>query len=163
LAGRIDELQEWSQFSLLSVESDRLPRWYRAGLLLIGDAAHVMSPAGGNGINYAIQDAAATANILSGPLTTRRISVADLAAVQRRREWPTRITQAIVNQLQDRVLGPALAGQISLERLPSFVRYVAPLVNTPIVQRLLLTWMAYGLWPVHLSPMVRAEGKASSL
>jgi 2-polyprenyl-6-methoxyphenol hydroxylase-like FAD-dependent oxidoreductase len=85
LAGRIDELQEWSQFSLLSVESDRLPRWYRAGLLLIGDAAHVMSTVGGNGINYAVPDAAAAANILSGPLKTCRISVRDLAAVQRRR------------------------------------------------------------------------------
>jgi hypothetical protein len=113
LGGRINELQEWSQFSLLSVESDRLPHWYRAGLLLIGDAAHVMSPVCGNGINYAVQDAAATANILSGPLKTRRISVRDLAAVQRRRNWPTRITQAIVNQLHDRVLGPVLAGQIT--------------------------------------------------
>jgi 2-polyprenyl-6-methoxyphenol hydroxylase-like FAD-dependent oxidoreductase len=108
LGRRIDELQEWSQCSLLSVESDRLPRWYRARFLLIGDAAHVMSPVGGNGINYAVQDAAAAANILSGPLMTRRISVRDLAAVQRRRNWPTRITQAIVNQLQDRVIGPAL-------------------------------------------------------
>ena len=154
LRGRVDELQEWSQFSLLSVESDRLPRWYRAGLLLIGDAAHVMSPVGGNGINYAVQDAAATANILSGPLKTRRISVHNLAAVQRRRNWPTRITQAIVNQLQDRVLGPVLAGQITPGPPPPFV---ASLVNTAPVQRLVLTWMAYGLWPVHLSPGVRAE------
>lgn len=154
LVGRNEELQDWSQFSLLSVESDRLPRWYRAGLLLIGDAAHVMSPVGGNGINYAVQDAAAAANLLSTPLKTRRIGVSDLAAVQRRRDWPTRITQAVVNQLQDRLIGPALAGAISPERVPAVVGTVA---SSGPVQRLLLTWLAYGLWPVHLSPMVRAE------
>jgi len=159
LGGRTEELQEWSQFSLLSVESGRLPRWYRAGLLLIGDAAHVMSPVGGNGINYAVQDAAATANIISGPLKTRRISVGDLAAVQRRRNWPTRITQAIVNQLQDRVLGPVLAGDITPGPPPPIV---ASLVNTAPVQHLVLTWMAYGLWPVHLSPRIRAEPRAPS-
>src|SRR5215471_17372581 len=113
-----------------------------------------MSPVGGNGINNAVQDAAATANILSGPLNTRRISVRDLAAVQRRRDWPTRITQAVVNQLQDRVIGPALAGQITLGSVPPFA---ASLVNMPLLQRLMLTWMAYGLWPVSLSPSVRAE------
>ena len=63
LAARVDDVQDWKQCSLLAVESDRLPRWYRAGLLLIGDAAHVMSPVGGNGINYAVQDAAAAANM----------------------------------------------------------------------------------------------------
>jgi 2-polyprenyl-6-methoxyphenol hydroxylase-like FAD-dependent oxidoreductase len=153
LRGRIDELTEWTQCSLLSVESDRMPRWYRPGLLLIGDAAHVMSPIGGNGINYAVQDAAATVNILSGPLTTRRIGLHNLAAVQRRREWPTRITQAIVNLIQDRVLGPAIAANFSVTAPPPFVVSV---VNLPLVQRLILTWMAYGLWPVHLSPSVRA-------
>jgi 2-polyprenyl-6-methoxyphenol hydroxylase-like FAD-dependent oxidoreductase len=152
LRGRIGELREWTQFSLLSVESDRLPRWYRPGLMLIGDAAHVMSPVGGNGINYAVQDAAAAANILSGPLKTRRISLRDLAAVQRRRDWPTRITQAIVNQLQEKVLGPAIASNITPGPPPPVV---VSLANTPVVQRLLLTWFAYGLWPVHLNSMVR--------
>src|SRR6266545_2594276 len=82
---RLDELHDWQQCSLLAVEADRLPRWYRPGLLLIGDAAHVMSPLGGNGINYAIQDAAAAANALSAPLAAGHVSVRDLAAVQRRR------------------------------------------------------------------------------
>jgi hypothetical protein len=86
-------------------------------------------------------------------LKTRRISVRDLAAVQRRRDWPTRVTQAIVNQLQDRVIGPVLAGQITPGPPPPFL---ASLVNMAPLQRLVLTWMAYRLWPVHLSPSVRA-------
>jgi 2-polyprenyl-6-methoxyphenol hydroxylase-like FAD-dependent oxidoreductase len=142
LSGRVDELQEWTQCSLLPVESDRLPRWYRAGLLLIGDVAHVMSPVGGNGINYAVQDAAAAANILSVPLKRRRIGTRDLAAVQRRREWPTRVTQAIVNFIQDRVLGPALVANLTVGAPPPVVVSV---VNTPLIQKLVLTWMAYGL------------------
>jgi 2-polyprenyl-6-methoxyphenol hydroxylase-like FAD-dependent oxidoreductase len=153
LRGRIEELQAWTQCSLLSVESDLMKRWYRAGLLLIGDAAHVMSPVGGNGINYAVQDAATAANLLSGPLKARRMRLRDLAAVQRRREWPTRITQSIVNLIQDRVLGPNLEGNFRQEAIPPVV---VSLAKAPVVQRLLLTWLAYGIWPVHLSPAVRA-------
>src|SRR5205823_12757413 len=92
-ADRLDTIQEWKQVSLLSVESSRLPRWYKPGLLLIGDAAHVMSPVGGVGINYAIQDAVVAANVLGGRLESGRLRLSDLAAVQRRREWPTRIIQ----------------------------------------------------------------------
>ncbi len=77
-ADRMAELQDWKQVSMLSVEANRLPRWYRPGLLLLGDAAHVMSPAGGNGINYAIMDAIAAANILTAPLQAGQVSVADL-------------------------------------------------------------------------------------
>lgn len=90
-ADRVAELQDWKQVSMLSVEANRLKRWYRPGLLLLGDAAHVMSPAGGNGINYAIMDAVAAANILTAPLQAGQVTFADLARVQRRREWPTRI------------------------------------------------------------------------
>ncbi|HYW89968.1 MAG TPA: FAD-dependent oxidoreductase [Chloroflexota bacterium] len=153
LAGRVHVLQDWKQCSLLAVESDRLPRWYRPGLLLIGDAAHVMSPVGGNGINYAVQDAAAAANILSRPLATGRITLRDLAAVQRRRDWPTRITQAIVNQIQDRVIGPAVrnSGRMGVP-LPPGATF---LLRVPLLQRLPLAWIAYGIWPVHLSPAVR--------
>src|SRR5205823_11432631 len=86
LADRVGELQDWKDVSLLSVASDRLPRWYKPGLLLIGDAAHVMSPAGGNGINYAIMDAVAAANILTEPLKAGNVRLSNLAAVQRRRE-----------------------------------------------------------------------------
>jgi 2-polyprenyl-6-methoxyphenol hydroxylase-like FAD-dependent oxidoreductase len=108
LSSRVHELTDWNQCSLLTVEADRLPRWYRPGLLLIGDAAHGMSPVGGNGINYAVQDAAASANILSEPLKAGRVTTRHLSAVQRRPAWPTRITQAIVTEIQDRVLGPAI-------------------------------------------------------
>lgn len=80
VADRVDTLQDWKQVSLLSVESSRLPQWFKPGLLLIGDAAHVMSPVGGVGINYAIQDAVVTANLLSERLKTGRLSRRDLPA-----------------------------------------------------------------------------------
>ena len=95
LAGRVDEIRDWEQIKILTVQINRLRRWYRPGLLCIGDAAHAMSPAGGVGINLAIQDAVATANILARPLLRRDATVSTLAAVQRRREFPTRATQAM--------------------------------------------------------------------
>jgi 2-polyprenyl-6-methoxyphenol hydroxylase-like FAD-dependent oxidoreductase len=94
LADRVNELHDWDQVKILTVQINRLRRWYREGLLCIGDAAHAMSPAGGVGINLAIQDAVATSNIVAGPLLDHRVSLATLAAVQRRREFPTRVTQA---------------------------------------------------------------------
>ncbi len=159
LAGRIHELRDWKECSLLAVESDRLPRWYRPGLLLIGDAAHVMSPIGGNGINYAVQDAAAAANILSTPLKTGRIRVRHLAAVQRRREWPTRVTQAIVTRIQDQVLAPAMrtSGGMGVPLPPA----ATLLLRMPLLQRLPLAWIAYGIWPVHLNRIVRATRAVS--
>jgi 2-polyprenyl-6-methoxyphenol hydroxylase-like FAD-dependent oxidoreductase len=93
LMDRVHELQDWDQIKLLSVQINRLRRWYRPGLLCIGDAAHAMSPAGGVGINLAIQDAVATANLLARPLRERRVTENLLAAVQHRREFPTRVTQ----------------------------------------------------------------------
>src|SRR4051812_8486745 len=95
LGDRVNELHDWEQIKKLTVQINRLQRWYRPGLLCIGDAAHAMSPAGGVGINLAIQDAVAAANRLTRPLLERRVSEADLAAIQRRRKFPTRITQAI--------------------------------------------------------------------
>jgi 2-polyprenyl-6-methoxyphenol hydroxylase-like FAD-dependent oxidoreductase len=93
LLDRVEELQDWDQIKLLSVQINRLRQWYRPGLLCIGDAAHAMSPAWGVGINLAIQDAVATANILTGALLERRVTEALLARVQKRREFPTRVTQ----------------------------------------------------------------------
>ena len=95
LAERVSELLAWEQIKILTVKINRLRQWYRPGLLCIGDAAHAMSPAGGVGINLAIQDAVATANILTQCLIERRVPEAALAAVQRRREFPTRVTQGI--------------------------------------------------------------------
>jgi 2-polyprenyl-6-methoxyphenol hydroxylase-like FAD-dependent oxidoreductase len=104
-------LTEWQQCSLLSVESSRCPVWYKPGVLLIGDAAHVMSPVGGVGINYAVQDAVVAANVLIEPLTAGRVTVKDLAEVQHQREWPTRVIQAVQAAIQKRVLATVLQSQ----------------------------------------------------
>jgi 2-polyprenyl-6-methoxyphenol hydroxylase-like FAD-dependent oxidoreductase len=93
LRDRVAELDDWSKMKLLTVEINRLREWCREGLLCIGDAAHAMSPAGGVGINLAIQDAVATANLLAEKLRLGPVSLEDLRAVQKRREWPTRLIQ----------------------------------------------------------------------
>ncbi|HZR64551.1 MAG TPA: FAD-dependent oxidoreductase [Terriglobales bacterium] len=95
LGDRVHEVQSWDEIKLLTVKLNRLERWHEPGLLCIGDAAHAMSPAGGVGINLAIQDAVATANLLADALRERRVTAELLARVQRRREFPTRMTQAI--------------------------------------------------------------------
>ncbi len=105
LAGVVDALDSWDRVSLLSVQADRLLRWHRPGLLCIGDAAHAMSPVGGVGINFAIQDAVEAANVLTGPLLRGTVSEGALARVQRRRAWQVRIMQL----LQARMLAFALA------------------------------------------------------
>jgi 2-polyprenyl-6-methoxyphenol hydroxylase-like FAD-dependent oxidoreductase len=107
-AERFDVLREWKQVSMLSVESSRVKRWHRPGLLLIGDAAHVMSPVGGVGINYAIQDAVVAANILAEPLKSGAVSEEHLREVQRQRERPTRLIQALQTRIQKRVIAAAL-------------------------------------------------------
>lgn len=114
-AGRMDCLAGWDDVKLLSVTVDRLERWWRPGLLCIGDAAHAMSPIGGVGINLAIQDAVAAANLLAGPLSDAATGsgalTALLARVQRRRMFPTRVTQAVQVAIQNRLLVPILSGQ----------------------------------------------------
>jgi 2-polyprenyl-6-methoxyphenol hydroxylase-like FAD-dependent oxidoreductase len=93
LGDRVDELKGWDQINLLSVQINRLQRWYRPGLLCIGDAAHAMSPAGGVGINLAIQDAVASANVLTEALKHKAVSEELLARIQKRREFPARVIQ----------------------------------------------------------------------
>jgi 2-polyprenyl-6-methoxyphenol hydroxylase-like FAD-dependent oxidoreductase len=123
LAKHAQALTDWHQVSLLSVESSRCPRWYAPGLLLIGDAAHAMSPVGGVGINYAVQDAVVAANLLTKPLLDGCVTTGQLRAVQRKREWPMRIIQAFQAQLQNRLIAPALRAQEqSGLRIPWFVR-----------------------------------------
>jgi 2-polyprenyl-6-methoxyphenol hydroxylase-like FAD-dependent oxidoreductase len=117
LADRVGELRDWEQVKLLTVQSNRLPRWWVPGYLAIGDAAHAMSPAGGVGINLAIQDAVEAANVLWRPLRDRRLTTADLATVQRRRELPTRLVQAVQTQLQQLVIAPTLAGATPRDRV----------------------------------------------
>jgi 2-polyprenyl-6-methoxyphenol hydroxylase-like FAD-dependent oxidoreductase len=121
LEKHVQSLTDWQQISLLSVESSRCPRWYAPGVLVIGDAAHVMSPVGGVGINYAIQDAIVAANLLTRPLLAGRVTIDDLAAVQRKREWPTRVIQAFQSQIQKRIVGNALKST-EMIRIPWFVR-----------------------------------------
>jgi 2-polyprenyl-6-methoxyphenol hydroxylase-like FAD-dependent oxidoreductase len=109
LAGRVHEIASWDDVKLLTVRVDRLKRWYRPGLLCIGDAAHAMSPVGGVGINLAIQDAVAAANILAEPLREGAVSEAVLRKVQERRQWPTRMTQALQIFIQNRVIRNVLS------------------------------------------------------
>jgi 2-polyprenyl-6-methoxyphenol hydroxylase-like FAD-dependent oxidoreductase len=109
MADRVSELRDWVPIKLLTVQVDRLRQWYRPGLLCIGDAAHAMSPVGGVGINLAIQDAVATANLLAVPLRDGRLTTEDLRRVQQRREWPTRMTQRVQLAIQKRVIRRALS------------------------------------------------------
>jgi 2-polyprenyl-6-methoxyphenol hydroxylase-like FAD-dependent oxidoreductase len=146
IADRVDHLKEWKQLSLLSVESSRCPRWYKPGLLLIGDAAHVMSPVGGVGINYAIMDAVATANILGKPLREGGLTSRDLHAVQRRREWPTRVIQAIQAFLQRRVVAGALNTNSSLN-IPPLMRRM---LRSSLVLKIPARLIAYGVLPEHV-------------
>ena len=129
----VSDLHSWDDTSQLDVRVDRLKTWWRSGLLCIGDAAHAMSPAGGVGINLAVADAVAAANILCAPLREGRLTDADLAKVQRRRELPARIIQAGQLLIQNRAVEPYLTGDLSPIRMPKFVgrgplQFVPPIV-----------------------------------
>jgi 2-polyprenyl-6-methoxyphenol hydroxylase-like FAD-dependent oxidoreductase len=121
LRAHVDDLRTWEDTSQLDVRVDRLKTWWRTGLLCIGDAAHAMSPIGGVGINLAVADAVAAANILCAPLREGRLHDADLAKVQRRRELPTRIIQAIQVFAQNRAIAPNLNGDLSPLPIPAIV------------------------------------------
>ncbi|MGV0836393.1 FAD-dependent oxidoreductase [Mycolicibacterium thermoresistibile] len=107
----IDAVTSWDDVKLLDVKVNRLRRWHSDGLLCIGDAAHAMSPAGGVGINLAVQDAVAAATVLAEPLRRRHVPAARLAAVHRRRWAATVLTQALQRVLHRRLLAPILAGE----------------------------------------------------
>ncbi|HTD19231.1 MAG TPA: FAD-dependent monooxygenase, partial [Ktedonobacteraceae bacterium] len=146
LADRIDELQTWDQVKLLVVQANRLRRWYRPGLLCIGDAAHAMSPIGGVGINLAIQDAVVAANILTKPLKANQLQEHHLAAVQRWREWPTRIIQMLQSVMQQHLTAPALRSS----RAPTLPAPARALLRLPGVRTLPARLIAFGVWPVHV-------------
>jgi 2-polyprenyl-6-methoxyphenol hydroxylase-like FAD-dependent oxidoreductase len=154
LAENMESLQDWKQVSLLSVASNRLPRWYRPGLLQIGDAAHTMSPVGGVGINYAIQDAVVAANVLGGPLKAGKVDERDLAAVQRRREWPTRFIQGLQTMMQRRVVTGALRSQRPMQ-IPAWVRFV---LGLPGLRQVPPRLVAFGLWRVHVKNAQELRG-----
>ncbi len=145
LRDRVGELRDWNDVKLLTVRVDRLRQWYRPGLLCIGDAAHAMSPVGGVGINLAIQDAVAAANILAGPLREGAVSTGDLARIQRRRELPTRLTQR-VQALMRKQVGGSLDNSAS-RRIPWPVRL---LERTTLPRRLRTRFIGVGIRPEHV-------------
>jgi 2-polyprenyl-6-methoxyphenol hydroxylase-like FAD-dependent oxidoreductase len=146
LADRVHELATVDDLKLLTVGVDRLEKWWKPGLLCIGDAAHTMSPLGGVGINIAVQDAVAAANILAGPLREGRLRDSDLQAVQERRRWPVRATQAIQVFLQNRVVAPTLAGTRPL-RPPWPVRLFSAM---PFLRRIPARVLGMGVQPEHV-------------
>ena len=146
LAGRVGELKSVDDLKLLTVGVDRLETWWRPGVLCIGDAAHTMSPIGGVGINLAIQDAVAASNILAAPLRGGRLADSDLAAVQARRFFPTRATQAAQVFIQDRMIAPALLGKGPIS--PPWPMLL--LDRFPILRRLPARLLAMGVRPEHV-------------
>jgi 2-polyprenyl-6-methoxyphenol hydroxylase-like FAD-dependent oxidoreductase len=145
-AKHVESLTDWHEMSLLSVEASRCPRWYKPGLLLIGDAAHVMSPVGGVGINYAIQDAVVTANLLAGPLKDGKVTVVDLARVQQEREFPTRFIQAVQSVMQKRLIASVLRSQ----RPTAIPLLVRALFRIPVIRNVPARLLALGLSHPHV-------------
>jgi len=159
LAERTEALQDWKQVAVLNVESSRVRQWYQPGLLLLGDAAHVMSPVGGVGINYAVQDAVEAANLLAERLRRGLVSEQDLAAVQERRERPVRFIQRVQQIMQDRLAAPGLvAGQPF--QVPWFIRL---LTRLPGLRKLPARVFGFGLERVRVrSPNRGTEAAAPS-
>ena len=146
-ADRVGEIRDWEDVKLLTVKVDRLRQWYRPGLLCIGDAAHAMSPIGGVGINLAIQDAVAAANLLWEPLRAGRPTVAHLRRVQARRQWPTRVTQGFQVLVQRRIISQALQGGQARLTPPLAIRLLA---RYPFLQRLPARMVGVGIRAEHV-------------
>jgi 2-polyprenyl-6-methoxyphenol hydroxylase-like FAD-dependent oxidoreductase len=155
LADSVDALSGWDDVKLLSVQISHMPRWYRRGLLCIGDAAHAMSPVGGVGINLAIQDAVAAANLLAAPLLQGTLRTEDLHAVQARREWPARVTQRMQVAIQNEVLSPVLARTDAPARVPVPVKLLQRL---PLLRRIPARLIGIGVRPERVRlPVVAGE------
>ena len=156
VSDRVSEIESWDLVKLLTVAVDRLRRWYRPGLLCIGDAAHAMSLIGGVGINLAVQDAVAAANILAEPLRRRVVTIENLRDVQRRREFPTRLTQRLQILVQNNIIGPALRGR--RPKAPLFMK----MLQWPLLRRIPGRLLALGIRPEHIripqvAPATRAR------
>jgi len=143
LAGHMDAVASFDDVRVLTVKVDRLEQWSRPGLIMIGDSAHAMSPIGGVGINLAIQDAVAAANLLAGSLADGSLSDSDLERVRARRLWPVRATQFVQVQAQNRIIAPTLAGQRS-PGVPLPLRIVAAV---PWLQRRFANLVGIGVQP----------------
>jgi len=150
---RVHALKTWDDIKLLTVAVDRLTKWWKPGLLCIGDAAHAMSPIGGVGINLAIQDAVAAANILAGPLRRGPVGNGPLAAVQARRQGAVKMMQAIQVTIQNRVLTPLLAAKGPIQ-----VPWPAKLLNAvPLLRQIPARVVGMGFRMEHVAPTLRAE------
>jgi 2-polyprenyl-6-methoxyphenol hydroxylase-like FAD-dependent oxidoreductase len=151
IGARATEIAVWADVKLLTVSVDRLTEWARPGLLCIGDAAHAMSPVGGVGINLAVQDAVATANILAEPLRAGTVTTADLRRVQRRRAFPARATQAMQIFVQRRIVTRVLGGTEPLS--PPLVMRL--LKRFPLLRRVPAHLVGIGIRPEHVRTIER--------
>jgi 2-polyprenyl-6-methoxyphenol hydroxylase-like FAD-dependent oxidoreductase len=150
---RVRELRGWDDVKLLTVRVDRLSEWFRPGLLCIGDAAHAMSPVGGVGINLAIQDAVAAANVLFRPLREGQMTIDHLRRIQKRRELPTRVTQRLQVIVQRRIIARVLGETGSLQP-PLALRLLA---RIPYLRRIPARIIGYGIRPEHVTQeLIRA-------
>jgi 2-polyprenyl-6-methoxyphenol hydroxylase-like FAD-dependent oxidoreductase len=147
LRGPTDELKDWNDIKLLTVAVDRLRRWWRSGLLCLGDSAHAMSPVGGVGINLAIQDAVAAANILTQSLLRGVVSDEQLREVQERREYPTRMTQRFQLFAHRHLLRPALSHKTQIRQLPLAFKLLR---RFPVLRRIPARLLGLGFRPEHV-------------
>lgn len=152
-AERASEITSWDEVRLLTVKVDRMPRWWREGLLFIGDAAHAMSPVGGVGVNLAVQDAVAAGNRLGRPLRQGRATTTDLTAVQSRRRFATRFVQGMQLALQNNVIAPTLRETGTLKP-PLFVRLMQAF---PILRRVPARLIGLGVRPEHVAAYLRTS------
>jgi len=160
LQDSIHQLRGWDDVKLLTVRVNRLDEWFRPGLLCIGDAAHAMSPVGGVGINLAIQDAVAAANVLFKPLLERQVTMDDLGRIQTRRELPTRVTQRLQLAVQDRIIARVLTDTQPLKSPLA----VSLLARYPFLRRIPARIIGLGIRPEHVSPaLLRADAGAHRL